>query len=214
MAANRRVGGVRRAVPDSERALPFGSSFHGPGTTSRDIFFRGFGLTSISSIFAMVAIMLGTPVAAHEKGHAQQEQHGYVLKPGEGEVIDGRIIKASPESGTRGSVLIYDEMAGGSTSGVHYHLKADEIFYVLEGLGTVMLGDEDIAVEPGDTIFVPVGQDHKITSSKDRPLKVIFFLDKPGLEEQFRLNPDRETMTVEQFNAIVEKYGTIYKTFK
>ena len=165
-------------------------------------------------MFAMVAVMLGTPVAAHEKGHAQQEQHGYVLKPGEGEIIDGRIIKASPKSGTRGSVLVYDEMPAGSTSGVHYHLKADEIFYVLEGLGTITLGDQNTPVEPGDTIFVPVGQDHKITSSKARPLKVIFFLDKPGLEEQFRLKLDRGTMTVEQFNAIVEKYGTIYKTFK
>ncbi len=28
------VGGVRRAVPDSERALPLGSSFHWPGTTT------------------------------------------------------------------------------------------------------------------------------------------------------------------------------------
>ncbi len=27
------VGGVRRAVPDSERALPLGSSFRWPGTT-------------------------------------------------------------------------------------------------------------------------------------------------------------------------------------
>jgi hypothetical protein len=42
---------------------------------------------------------------------------------------------------------------------------------------------------------------------------VIFVVDRPGLDEQFRLALDRTNMTVEEFNAIVEQYGTVYKTF-
>ena len=66
----------------------------------------------------------------------------------------------------------------------------------------------------GDTVVVLVGEDHRITSSEDDPLTVVYFLDRPGLEEQFRLKLDRKTMTLEEFNAIVEKFGTVYKSFK
>lgn len=141
---------------------------------------------------------------------------GYVLKHGEGEILDESdlwIIKASPKSGTQGSVLVYDEMPRGSTSGIHYHTDADELFYVLEGFGTILIGEQDIAIESGDVIFIPAGMDHRITSSVDHPLKVIYFLDKPGLDELFRMNLDRTTMTIEEFNAIAEKYGAVWKTF-
>lgn len=146
---------------------------------------------------------------------------GYVLKPGEGEVIfsgeDGSLLlKASPKTGTQGALMVYDEMPEGGTSGVHYHLHADEFFYVREGRGTIMLGDRNVEVAAGDVIVVPVGQDHKITSSADDPLTVVFFLDRPGLDEQFRLEKaiNRDTMTIEAFNAIVRRYGTVYKTFR
>jgi type I site-specific restriction-modification system R (restriction) subunit len=47
-------------------------------------------------------------------------------------------------------------------------------------------------------------------------LHVIFFVDRPGLDEQFRLEfqgLDRAEMNIAEFNAIVEEYGTVYKTF-
>lgn len=152
---------------------------------------------------------------------AQARPRGYVLKHGEGEVLDEQallIIKASPRSGTQGGVMVYDEMAKGDTSGVHYHLKADEIFYVIEGRGTMKIGDQEKAIETGDTIFVPVGEDHKITSSEDRPLKLVYFLDRPGLEQQFReelrLKIDRKKITLEEFNAMARKFGTVYKSLE
>jgi len=147
-------------------------------------------------------------------------QKGYVLKPQEGEFIFDDallIVKASLKSGTQGSVMIYDEMARGNTSGAHYHLESDELFYVLEGEGNMLLGEEETEIESGYFIFVPSNEDHRITSSSENPLKVIYFLDKSGLELQFReeakLKLDRTKMTVEEFNAIVKKYGTIYKSF-
>ena len=127
------------------------------------------------------------------------------------------IVKASPESGTRGSVMVYDEMPKNATSGIHYHIESDEFFYVIEGKGRILVGTEESTIEPGYFIFVPAGEDHRITSSIDDPLKVIYFVDKPGLAAQFReegrLHLDRSKMTVEEFNEIVTKYGTVYKTF-
>jgi len=58
-----------------------------------------------------------------------------------------------------------------------------------------------------------VGSEHWVTSSEDDPLYMIFIVDRPGLDEQFRLGLDRTKMTLEEFNAVVEKYGTVYKTF-
>ena len=52
--------------------------------------------------------------------------------------------------------------------------------------------------------------------SDDSPLHVIFIVDRPGLDEQFRLEfqgLDRAEMSIAEFNAIVEAYGTVYKTF-
>ena len=81
---------------------------------------------------------------------------------------------------------------------------------MLEGVGNIRLGQDQHEFSAGDMIFVPVGTDHRITSSQNIPLHVIFILDRPGLDEQFRLEfegIDRAKMTLAQFNAIVEKMG-------
>ena len=156
---------------------------------------------------------------AESNGDSTESRQGYVLKPGEGEdtIGDGSsLIKASPKTGTQGVVFVEDRMPPGSTSGIHVHLEADEFFYVLEGTGRISLGLNEHEISTGDTIFVPVGTDHKITSSGENPLHVIFIVDRPGLDEQFRMEfqgLDRTKMTIAEFNAIVEKYGTVYKTF-
>ncbi len=153
-----------------------------------------------------------------ETNHAEmQSKQGYVLRQGEGELDGfGGLIKASPKTGTQGVVFIEDKMPPSATSGIHLHLKADEFFYVLDGRGRMRLNTKEHDIGPGDMVFVPVGSDHRITSSDNDPLHVIFILDRPGAAEQFRMEfggLDRTKMTIEDFNAIVEKYGTVYKTF-
>ena len=172
------------------------------------------------SLFALQVFV--TSASAHDeepKSDNDMIPQGYVLKPGEGEdtIGDGSsLIKASPKTGTQGVVFVEDKMPPSSTSGIHVHLEADEFFYVLEGTGRIRLGTDEYDIGPGDTIFVPVGTDHKITSSEEYLLHVIFIVDRPGLDEQFRAEfqgLDRTKMTIAEFNEIVEKYGTVYKTF-
>ena len=172
----------------------------------------------------LLAGFIVAPAWAHDdRSHKADDAapRGYVLKPGEGEDAIGdrsSLIKASPKTGTQGAVLVVDEnrVPPGDTSGIHLHLRADEFFYVLEGTGRMLIGKKEHEISAGDTIFVPLGTDHRVTSSKDDPLRVIFLVDRPGLDEQFRLEAtkvDRTKMTVDEFNAIIGKYGTIYKTF-
>lgn len=156
---------------------------------------------------------------ANESGESMGSNGGYILKPGQGEDTAGdgsSIIKASPMTGTQGVVFVDDKMQPAGTSGIHEHLEADEFFYVLEGSGRMLLGDEEHMIQAGDFVFVPVATNHRVSSSADDPLHVLFIVDRPGLDEQFRLELqglDRSEMTVEEFNKVVRQYGTVYKTF-
>ena len=177
----------------------------------------GIDKSAFTQICALVLLTCVAPAYAYDLDPHEVDlegRQGYILKPGGGEDDGfGGLIKASPKSGTQGVVFVEDKMPPSSSSGIHVHLEADEFFYVLGGMGHMRLGSEDHEIGAGNMIFVPVGTDHRITSSKDDPLHVIFIVDRPGLAEQFRLGLDRSKMSIEEFNAMVEKYGTVYKTF-
>jgi mannose-6-phosphate isomerase-like protein (cupin superfamily) len=44
---------------------------------------------------------------------------------------------------------------------LHYHEKTDEIYYVIEGGGTMVLDDEEIELHEGVVVYVPRGVRHK-----------------------------------------------------
>ena len=44
---------------------------------------------------------------------------------------------------------------------LHYHEKTDEIYYVIEGEGTLVLDDETVNVHEGVVVYVPRGVRHK-----------------------------------------------------
>lgn len=44
---------------------------------------------------------------------------------------------------------------------LHYHKKTDEIYYVIDGNGTMVLDDERIELHAGVVVYVPRGTKHK-----------------------------------------------------
>ena len=62
---------------------------------------------------------------------------------------------------------------------VHFHPKQDEIFYVVEGKGIILVGDEEIQVQPSSVVFVPAQVKHGIKTTEDSQL-VIMFVKGPG----------------------------------
>ncbi|MFP4250860.1 MAG: cupin domain-containing protein [Armatimonadota bacterium] len=42
----------------------------------------------------------------------------------------------------------------------HYHTRTTEIYHILDGDGTLRVGSEEYALEPGLTIYVPAGLEH------------------------------------------------------
>ena len=43
---------------------------------------------------------------------------------------------------------------------LHYHKKTDEIYYIIEGEGKLVLDDEEVAVKKGVVVYVPRGVKH------------------------------------------------------
>lgn len=44
---------------------------------------------------------------------------------------------------------------------LHYHQRTDEIYYIIDGEGTMVLDDETIEVHRGVVVYVPRGVKHK-----------------------------------------------------
>ena len=44
---------------------------------------------------------------------------------------------------------------------LHFHARTDEIYYVIDGRGTMVLDDETIELHPGVVVYVPRGVKHK-----------------------------------------------------
>ncbi len=140
---------------------------------------------------------------------------GFILKVGGGEpLLNGIVVKASPKTGTMGSILVEQTFQRGGTTNLHIHDQGDELFYVVSGRGTATLGDQSEVIEPGDVIFVPRSAVHRISNlQNDNPLSVVFFMDSPELVEEFRAihnrvtsEPDRP-ITPEERAAITERIG-------
>jgi len=44
---------------------------------------------------------------------------------------------------------------------LHYHEKTDEVYYVIDGEGTIVLDDNEIELHKGVVVYVPRGVKHK-----------------------------------------------------
>lgn len=142
-------------------------------------------------------------------------QEGYVLKLGEGERLGpNRLIKASPESGTQGGVVVFDRLDPGFETTFHIHTTADEFFYVISGSGAAEFGGDKIEIGEGDFIFVSAGTQHNLSVSDDGPMELLFVLDRPGADGWFREAHERFfsqgiPLTVEDCNEMGEKYDYV-----
>ncbi len=62
--------------------------------------------------------------------------------------------------------------AGGRTQS-HFHRHSEEIYHITRGTGTMTLGEETFAVEPGDSILIPPGTPHCLENTGQTALIVL-----------------------------------------
>lgn len=73
-----------------------------------------------------------------------------------------REILAPANSSIKNQSLAEARLAPGMSTDEHFHTKAEEIYYILEGRGSIKIEDEVREVGPGDGIAILPGKRHKI----------------------------------------------------
>ncbi|MAF39298.1 MAG: hypothetical protein CL696_10590 [Chloroflexi bacterium] len=61
-----------------------------------------------------------------------------------------------------------------------FHRHGEAVHYYLSGQGHQIVGEESIAVETGDLVFIPAGIAHGIKNSADAPMRVLVAEQLPG----------------------------------
>jgi mannose-6-phosphate isomerase-like protein (cupin superfamily) len=65
----------------------------------------------------------------------------------------------------------------------HIHPQSEEVYYVIQGKGTVYVGEEreETPIEPEMTLYIPPGTIHAVTNTGEEKLVIAFFV-APGKE--------------------------------
>ncbi len=70
----------------------------------------------------------------------------------------------------------------------HLHSNANEMQYILDGSGTIWLGDKEVPVKPGDLVIIPKGTPHGGTKVTGRTIKAIGIKSPPAPDDVKLLN--------------------------
>ena len=94
-----------------------------------------------------------------------------------------RELLAHRNSVIRNQTLAEARIAPGGSTTPHRHLKTEEIYYILEGRGSMQVDKERQVVGPGDAIAISPGSLHQITNT-DKVLLKILCCCAPGYEHE------------------------------
>lgn len=64
----------------------------------------------------------------------------------------------------------------------HVHENAEEVIYILAGRGMSGIGDTEMEMSKGDTMFIPRGAVHWFYNPYDEPVEMIFIYTRPSLK--------------------------------
>lgn len=84
-----------------------------------------------------------------------------------------RELLAHRNSSIRNQSLAEATLPPGEATQEHYHPKAEEIYYILQGSGRLRIGAEERETGVGDAIAIPPGQKHKLWNTGDTPLVLL-----------------------------------------
>lgn len=61
---------------------------------------------------------------------------------------------------------------GGRSKTVNYESE-EQIYYILEGTGTLIYGQEKVPIKKNDFMYLPVGLEHGISNSSEKPIRLL-----------------------------------------
>ena len=105
--------------------------------------------------------------------------------------LEGDALSPLAPNGMRNKLLV---AVDGATIAIqdgsppkHLHADANEIQYILEGTGTIWLGDKEVTVKPGDLVVIPKGTPHGGTKPVGRTVKAIAIKTPPQRPDDTKL---------------------------
>jgi mannose-6-phosphate isomerase-like protein (cupin superfamily) len=141
---------------------------------------------------------------------------GAIVHAGDGQHIPlagGRALTIKVDSqqtpGVRMS-MVTEDLPPGAEIRVHLHQREDEIIFIRAGAGLATLGDREVPVGTGATVYVPQGVWHGIRNTGDATLGICCVYAPPGFEQAFKdsLRPNRTQAEIE---ANRQKHGIVYR---
>ena len=105
--------------------------------------------------------------------------------------LEGDALSAPNASGMRNKPLVSLDgitiaIQDGNTP-KHLHANANEMQYILDGSGTIWLGDKEVQVKPGDLVIIPKGTPHGGTKPNGRTIKAIAIKTPPQAPDDIKL---------------------------
>ena len=136
-----------------------------------------------TALFASVAVAFvagGTTMRLFPAANAANELTPMIVNIAE---LNGDAIGMPSGTGLRAKTLV---SADGMTMGVqdgnvpkHMHATANEMQYILEGTGTIWLGDQEVRIKADDLVIIPKGTAHGGSKPDGRTFKAIWIKTPP-----------------------------------
>ena len=114
---------------------------------------------------------------------------GHVAARGEGKKVPvvGTLQVSAEQSGGAFEVFVMSARPAGASGPAgpppHVHRHRDELFYIIKGRMTFVLGTREVEVEEGGTVFVPRGTRHGFKPEPDS--QALLIIAPAGLEGFF-----------------------------
>ena len=110
------------------------------------------------------------------------EEHGVAVESGDDRGVTWRTLTSADRTPTRNLTSGVCEIEPGGELALHRHPPL-ELYYFLEGTGTVTLGSIDHTVQKGSTIYIPGGTPHRICNNGAATLKLFYVFPVDSFSE-------------------------------
>lgn len=86
-----------------------------------------------------------------------------------------QILASEATIGFDGNLLQVVEIPPGEHVGPHYHRETEEVFYVLQAGGTLVIDDVQFSPTDGEVIICEPGDVHEVFNESDQPFRILVF---------------------------------------
>ncbi|MCU4719230.1 cupin domain-containing protein [Halapricum hydrolyticum] len=86
-----------------------------------------------------------------------------------------QILATEETIGFDGNLLQVVEVPPGEHVEPHYHRETEEVFYVLQAGGTLVIDDVQFSPTDGEVIICEPGDVHEVFNESDQPFRILVF---------------------------------------